>query len=444
MKRWGKKARRLARRRALPRIAGAAAAVAPFFGNTPSADADVIEYVASSTILTADGVNNTFVGDSITYRVTIETDNLVDDGSPLYPWYTAPVETFEFSVDGSATEIWQGTGGYLRYRDHGRFVISLGGSEPPDFDTVGEFVPIYAGLDHYPMTEGSFTSLHPSGAPLTFDLSGPESRQFFYFTNDNNTRDNFVGSYLDSIVGTVISETPDPDPDPEPDPCLVGDANCDGVVDIAGDILFGFSHFTGPGSFGKTRAQGDVEGSSGATTDPDGHDGDVDVQDVLTMFQAFSGSPDEAGGSGLVAAAAGDPAIPDLIYDPATGEVVLDVDGSSIIGYTLQNTTDSFLNANHTPLLGGVSTSLSSELAEAALSSPAGQNSIGFVFPTGLDLPGLTSLLSTNTVSRSLGSPLVPFDLVVLGPAVPEPSAAVLAATAGLAGLMALRKKRSQ
>jgi len=209
--------------------------------------------------------------------------------------------------------------------------------------------------------------------------------------------------------------------------CLIGDANCDGRVSILDDIQTAFANFTGPGSFGKTRIEGDVHSLLTGATDHDaGHDGDVDVLDLLTMFGAFSaGSPDEQSAIGL--AAAGDPGIPDLIYDPATGEVILDPDGSSIIGYSLQSASSSFQFAGHTPILGGVSTSLANELSEAALSSPAISESIGFVFPPGLDLAGLSTLLSTNQVSRALGSPLVPFDLVVLGPAVPEPSSFYLA-----------------
>lgn len=43
------------------------------------------------------------------------------------------------------------------------------------------------------------------------------------------------------------------------------------------------------------------------------------------------------------------------------------------------------------------------------------------------------------------GSPLTSFDLVVIGDtAVPEPTTATLAAVAGAAGLLALRKKRAK
>ena len=77
----------------------------------------------------------------------------------------------------------------------------------------------------------------------------------------------------------------------------------------------------------------------------------------------------------------------------------------------------------------------------ASFSSASG--SIGFIFPTGLDLAGLAALLSNNTVSRSFGSPLVPFDLIVVGdgPVVPEPSTYAMAAI-GLLGLIAYNRRR--
>ncbi|REJ66854.1 MAG: hypothetical protein DWQ31_13050 [Planctomycetota bacterium] len=219
-----------------------------------------------------------------------------------------------------------------------------------------------------------------------------------------------------------------------PPTCIIGDVNCDGYVEIGADILTAFTNFTGPGSFGRVRAQGDVHGPTTATTDPDGHDGDVDVSDILTIFGAFTGPPPDDGSGGLGGPAeAGDPSVPDLIYDPTTGEVVLDPDGSSIIGYSLQNATNSFLPGNHTPILAGVATALTSQIEEAALAP--GSGSIGLVFPTGLDLAGLQALLTVNQVSRSLGAPLVPFDLVVLGGApVPEMSTLAL----GALGLLAL------
>ena len=120
---------------------------------------------------------------------------------------------------------------------------------------------------------------------------------------------------------------------------------------------------------------------------------------------------------GLLPSDAGDPNIPDLIYNPGTGEVILDVDGSGIIGYVLKNLSNAFAGVSHTPILGGLATSLDFEVSEASFASPVGANSIGSVFPTGLNLSGLTALLSTNSVSRGLGLPNVPFELFLATPA---------------------------
>ena len=244
----------------------------------------------------------------------------------------------------------------------------------------------------------------------------------------------FLGDYSGDVVG--------PAP-PSPPSCIVGDADCDLHVDIAGDILPGFSNFTGPGSFGRTRIEGDVHGPSAATAEGDPHDGDVDVQDLLTMFGNFTGPPvDETGG--LVAADAGDPNAPDLIYNAATGEVTLDVDGSGIIGYVLKNGDNSFVFGNHLQILAGVKTSVAGELSEAAFATSVGANSIGNVFPLGMNLAALTAYLTVNDVSRSLGAPVVPFDLVVLAPAVPEPSTYTMAAIGLIAlGLYGWRRKRA-
>ena len=236
--------------------------------------------------------------------------------------------------------------------------------------------------------------------------------------------------------------------------CLLGDANCDGCLDIGGDILPAFTNFTGPGSFGKTRAQGDVHGPAVPTATGDPHDGDVDVSDLLTMFGNFTGGclildecvagQEMAAAHGLEAPAeAGDSNVPDLIYDPVTGEVILDVDGSGIIGYVLKNGSNSFAFGNHAQMLAGVKTSVAGELSEAAFASSVGANSIGNVFPLGMDLAALSAYLTVNNVSRFLGADVVPFDLVVLGPAVPEPSTYVLAAI-GLLGLAMLGRRRRQ
>lgn len=215
---------------------------------------------------------------------------------------------------------------------------------------------------------------------------------------------------------------------------LYGDLDNDGDVDIQGDMLKAFSNFTGPGDFQKTRAEGDVGPLPGG-------DGDVDSEDLMIIYREFTGPGSEFGQLGG-AAEAGDPAVPDLVYDAATGEVILDADGSSILAYVLQTTSNGFLPDQHTTILDSVGTTSTSELSEFALTP--GSGSIGAVFPVGLNLAGLTALLSANEVILALGTDPVAFDLVVVNASSPEPAAAALAALA-LAGLAlyGVRRRRS-
>ena len=149
----------------------------------------------------------------------------------------------------------------------------------------------------------------------------------------------------------------------------------------------------------------------------------------------------------LLPADAGDPAIQDLQYDSATGEVLLDIDGATgAVGWVIKNDTNSFLALNFTPILTGVFTALPGELSEGAFSTPPGPwpKSIGFVFPTGMDLAAFSALITVNTVSTELGSPLVPFDLVVLSTTgVPEPATLAMSAM-GLLGMALLAWRRRQ
>jgi len=231
--------------------------------------------------------------------------------------------------------------------------------------------------------------------------------------------------------------------------CAIGDADCDGYVSNLEDIQAAFTNFTGPGTTNwttpKTRVQGDVHGDvAGATSFLDPHDSDVDNLDIQAMFTNFNPAPDAAGD---VLGSAGDldPAIPDLIYDPVTGDVTIDWEGNTLISYVLKNATNSFIPGNHsTILLGSFPTATSNELSESTSFAEPGvtTRSMGNVFPTGLDLTGLQSMLTVNSIILSLGGPQIPFDLVVLGPAVPEPSTWALAAMAMLGlGLIARRRR---
>ncbi len=131
-----------------------------------------------------------------------------------------------------------------------------------------------------------------------------------------------------------------------------------------------------------------------------------------------------------------DPSIPDLRYNYNTGEVVIDWEGNTLISYVLKNTTNSFIAGNHnTILLGSFPTATSTELSESTSFAEPGvtTRSMGNVFPAGLDLTGLQSLLSVNSIVRGLATPQVPFDLVIVDgpidppPVVPEPSTYAMA-----------------
>ncbi len=216
---------------------------------------------------------------------------------------------------------------------------------------------------------------------------------------------------------------------------VLGDTDGDGDVDNT-DIQAAFTNFTGPSGTGKTREQGDVD------PHPDG-DGDVDNSDIQLIFREFTG-PGE-GGDTLFATAdmhSAEPQdAPDLIYDAATGEVILDAGGSQILAYTLRNSANQFSPNDQSSVLNGVSTLQAFEISESTLSPVTGQHSLGTVFPRGLSQQEVSSLLSTNSVSQSLGTAPTTFDIVVIGMAVPEPSA-IFVSLFGLLGFafVAIRK----
>lgn len=160
--------------------------------------------------------------------------------------------------------------------------------------------------------------------------------------------------------------------------------------------------------------------------------------------------------------AEGSPDVPDLIYDPDTGEVTIDSSESApLIAYVLHATEDLFDEAFQpffpTPEEGGLAlpaTITDQQLAEVKV--PPGESkraSIGNIFPAGMDTLALDQYLPERQAQfgSKLGSlTSKPFDLVVVGEAPPQPPSTwsfttwlALAAAVALTGLLiAIRRSK--
>jgi hypothetical protein len=158
----------------------------------------------------------------------------------------------------------------------------------------------------------------------------------------------------------------------------------------------------------------------------------VDNGDFGKVFANF--------GTFAVGSLVDNPDRPDLIYDPATGEVILDpteANGGVVTNFVLQNTTGSFIPANFVPIFNNFTTTATvNELSETDLLAAGFSvaTSIGNVFPTGLSLQGLHDLLSTATYVGALGTGEFEWDLYI-----PEPASFAMLM---LGGLALIRRRR--
>ena len=154
-----------------------------------------------------------------------------------------------------------------------------------------------------------------------------------------------------------------------------------------------------------------IDGTVPGDTDSDG---DVDNVDFGVLFGNFTG-PDIGGGTN-------DPNRANLIYDAATGNVVLDSDSSGATGdiitsYAIEDAEEGLIpgEVNFFPFFSSTDEATTSQISQADLTMQgfSGTWDIGDIFPTGMSLAQLVAFVDLASYSGDLGSGYNDLDLLI-------------------------------